>query len=152
MVVESFAAAGSDAAVPFQSNGTIVFEATDADAIVAEVVAMLGALGYRRDCFVMPASELSAIAHAWAGSPAVSRLELTLHDGGTLDVDGELATREAERRRCRLIASGPGWVVVLNDRERESNGTPAVEHAIGGSATSRSLRTVLRLLDRHALR
>lgn len=150
MVVESFVAAGSDDAVPFQSNGTIVFDAQEADGIVAAVVATLAARGHPRDCFVMPVSDLARIAQAWAGSPLLSRLELTMHDAGTLDLQSELAVAEAGRRRCRPMESGAGWVVVLNDRDRESNGTPAVEHAIAGPATSRSLRTVLRLLDRHA--
>lgn len=149
MIVEAFVSAGCDDAVPFQSNGTVVFEASDADGVVADVVGMLGARGFPRDCFVMPESDLAFIARAWASSPMLSHLELTLHGAGTLDVDDQLATRETERRRCRLMASGPGWVVVLNERERESNGTPAVERTIDGPATSRSLRTVIRLLDRH---
>ncbi|TQK18828.1 uncharacterized protein DUF1697 [Microbacterium sp. SLBN-154] len=108
MIVEAFVSAGIDDAMPFQSNGTVVFEAADADGIVADVVGMLGARGFPRDCFVMPASDLAAIARDWEGSPTLSRMELTVHSGGTLDINHQLATHEAERRRCRMMASGPG--------------------------------------------
>ncbi|WP_344736882.1 hypothetical protein [Microbacterium awajiense] len=48
-----------------------------------------------------------------------------------------------------MLDAGEGWVVTLNDRERESNATPTVERLTGGRATSRSMTTVRRLLDRH---
>ena len=57
-------------------------------------------------------------------------------------------THEALRRRCAVTDHGPGWAIVTNDRDRQSNGTPAIEAALGVRATSRGLPTLVRLVDR----
>jgi len=149
MILAAFASAGCDDVSTFQSNGTVVFRSDDPRDAVDDAVIRLCDLGYPRDCFTVPASDLAEIVRAYAGSPESSRLEITLHGTGTIDRDDAEVAREAARRRCRLVASGPGWVVSLNERERESNATPVVERITGGPATSRSMGTMRRLLDRH---
>ncbi len=60
----------------------------------------------------------------------------------------ERTAREAARRRCRLLQTGPGWTVVLDERDRESNGTPVLERITGAPASSRGLPTLVQLVDR----
>ncbi|WP_345544077.1 hypothetical protein [Microbacterium jejuense] len=151
MILDAFAVAGCDGAVTFQSNGTVVFSAAEPDAVVADAAAMLDSLGYPRAGFAMAASEIANLGRTYATAQAASRMELTLHGADVIDLDDDAVVRAATHRRCRVIASGAGWVVSLNERERESNGTPVVEQVTGGPATSRSIGTVLRLLDRHGL-
>ena len=151
MIRDAFAAAGCHDVTTFQSNGTVVFGATEPDAVVADALAMLDSLGYPTHGFVMPAPELAEIARAYAAAPEVSRMELTLHGGAAIDLDEDEVERAAAHRRCRFVASGPGWVVSVNERERESNATPVVEQVTGGPATSRSIGTVVRLARRHEL-
>jgi len=151
MIRDAFAAAGCRDAVTFQSNGTVIFEAAEPDAVVADALAMLDSLGFPRHGFVMSVPEVGAMAATYGAAPDVSRRELTLHGAELIDVDDDDVVRAAAHRRCRLIGTGPGWVVSVNERERESNATPVVEQVTGGPATSRSIGTVVRLLDRHEL-
>lgn len=151
MIRDAFDAAGCDDAATFQSNGTVVFAAAEPDAVVADALAMLESLGYPRDGFFMSAPGLAQIARGYAAAPEVSRMELTLHRGDAIDLADDEAVRAAAHRRCRLVASGAGWVVSVNERERESNATPVAEGVTGGAATSRSIGTVVRLLDRFGL-
>ena len=75
-------------------------------------------------------------------------MELTLFPAGHVIADDDTLAREAGRRRCAAIELGPGFAVVMNDNDRESNGTPTVQAVLGVPATSRGLRTLVRLVDR----
>ena len=51
-------------------------------------------------------------------------------------------------RRCTIVRGGPGFAVCVNDRERESNGTPTLERMLDVRVTSRGLPTLRRLVER----
>jgi uncharacterized protein (DUF1697 family) len=150
-LVGAFVDAGCPDAVAFQSNGTIVFETDDPDAAIADALAALEARsGIAREGFGMPLSDLARIVEAHAGEPEGHRRELTLHTGGVIAASDPDVMREAAHRRCRVVDAGPGWAVLLNERDRESNGTPVVERLTGARATSRGIPTLTRLVDRFA--
>ena len=48
-----------------------------------------------------------------------------------------------------MLDASSRHALVLNHRERRSNGTPVLEELLGVPATSRGVPTLLRLLDRH---
>ncbi|QEW02304.1 hypothetical protein [Microbacterium lushaniae] len=119
------------------------------DAGVADVVAALAARsGAEREAFRMPVAELARIIDAFGGGPEEPRRELTLHAGSVREIEDATVSAEAARWRCRFLGAGEGWVVTENERDRESNATPLVEHLTGMPATSRGLRTVAGLVDR----
>ncbi|GAA1918253.1 hypothetical protein GCM10009775_08550 [Microbacterium aoyamense] len=152
-IVAAFRAAGAVDAVTFQSNGTVVFTARDAAAAAVAVRHRLGDDGVFDDLIeVRPLSFLELIVAEHAGAPDAHRRELTLFDEAVRLGDASIAHREATKRRCSVVADGAGWAVVLNDRDRQSNGTPAVQAIIGAPATSRGLPTLARLIDRFAAR
>lgn len=147
----AFADAGAGDAVTFQSNGTIVFGSDEPDALIADAVEALAArTGLEREAFGMPLAAVVAIVDAHAGERDGHRRELTCHAGGIIDQDAPDVVREAAHRRCRVVAAGDGWAVLLNERDRESNGTPVVERITGAAATSRGIPTLVRLVDRFA--
>lgn len=131
-----------------QSNGTIVFSArsADVDSLVRDAVAALArAAGHARELFAMPLDTLRPLVDEHGSALDAHRRELTLHGGGVLPPDAP-ALLEAERRgHCTVIDAGPGWVVTLNHRDRQSNGTPVVEQVLGVPATSRSFVTLARV-------
>lgn len=151
-LVSAFADVGCPGAVPFQSNGTVVFGVDDPKGVADDIRSELATRGYDRACFTLPLDVLSGIAEPFAGAPDADRTELTLHAAVTLDLDDPHVTSVAAHRRCRLVAIGDGWTVSVNERPRESNATPVIERLTDAPATSRSLRTVLRLVDTHAPR
>lgn len=147
----AFADAGAPDAVPFRSNGTIVFAAEDPAAVIADVeLALAARTGSAREGFGMPLAAVARIVDVHAGAPDAHRRELTLHRDGVIDADDPEVVREASHRRCRIVDAGAGWAVLLNERDGESNGTPVVERVTGGPATSRGLPTLVRLVDRFA--
>jgi len=150
-IIGAFADAGCRDAAPFQSNGTVVFEADDPAAVVETVVAAIAArTGLERDGFWIPLHDLVAVVAAHGATPDPRRHEFTLHRGGTIDYDDPDVIREAAYRRCEVIDSGPGWTIIRNDRAGEGNATPVVERLTGGRATSRGLPTLIRLAGRFA--
>lgn len=150
-LLAAFADAGCIEAVAFQSNGTVVFTDAAPDRLADDVrVAIAARTGLDRDIFAMPLEHVANLMGEFAAESDASHRELTLHGGGIIDVDDPAVRAEAARRRCRLIASGPGWVLTTNERDRESNATPVVERLTGGPATSRGLPTLVRLVDRFA--
>lgn len=151
-LVSALADAGCPGAMPFQSNGTVVFECDDPDGVADDVVSALASRGHDRACFVLPLEVLSDIAEPFADAPDVDRTELTLHASVSLDLDDPQVAATAAHRRCRIVAAGEGWTVSVNERPRESNATPVIERLTDAPATSRSLNTVLGLVDRHAPR
>ncbi|MGL4256325.1 MAG: hypothetical protein ACRCSL_08325 [Microbacterium sp.] len=179
-LLAAFTDAGFPDAVPFQSNGTVIFRSgapagapapagvpaparasdsarasdpadPDLDGILEDVRAALTArCGVDREVFGMPLRQVVEQVDVHATAPDAARRELTLHRGGIVDLDDPVAVEEAARRRCRLVAAGAGWTIAINERDRESNATPVLEHLTGGPATSRGLPTLIRLVERFA--
>ncbi|KAA9151865.1 DUF1697 domain-containing protein [Microbacterium lushaniae] len=148
-ILSAFADAAYPDAVTYRSNGTVVVGGAIDDAGVADVVAALAARsGAERGAFRMPMAELPRIIDAFGGGPEAPRRELTLHAGSVLEIEDATVSAAAARWRCRFLGAGAGWVVTENERDRESNATPLVEHLTGMPATSRGLRTVAGLVDR----
>lgn len=145
-LVAAFVEAGCRDPAPFQANGTVVF--TGEPARADDALQLLAArTGVHREVYTRELDELYDIIAAHRDEPDAARRELTLHDGGTIEID-EVSRREAAHRRCRLLESGPGWVVTLNERDRESHATPVVERLTGRPATSRGLPTLSRVIAR----
>ncbi|WP_374315875.1 hypothetical protein [Microbacterium sp.] len=183
-LLAAFTDAGFPDAVPFQSNGTVIFHSgapagtpapagvpararaparasdsarasdradPDLDGILEDVRAALTArCGVDREVFGMPLRQVVELVDVHATAPDAARRELTLHRGGIVDLDDPVAVEEAARRRCRLVATGAGWTIAINERDRESNATPVLGHLTGGPATSRGLPTLIRLVERFA--
>lgn len=152
-LLRAFAAAGASDAVSVQSNGTVVVESTDPSTLAEAVEdALEAATGIRREVFALPLTVIASIVTEHAVGPAASRCEVSVYEGSGFDAGSPVA-RDAQRRgRCRVLSvgdhEGAAWAVVLNDAERQSNGTPVVERIMGGPATSRSLATLRRVVER----
>lgn len=150
-ILAAFADAGCPGAVPFQSNGTIVFEADDPAAVTETAVLSIAArTGLERDAFWISLDDLLAVVEAHGATLDPRRHEFTLHGGGTIDPTDPEVIREAVSRRCEVIDSGLGWTIIRNERAGEGNATPVIERVIGGRATSRGLPTLIRLAGRFA--
>jgi uncharacterized protein (DUF1697 family) len=150
-IADAFAAAGADEIELFQSNGTVLFAADDPEVVLDRAVAALAAAsGHEREAYGMPLAELARIVDAHAAAVDAGRRELTLHGGGTIDLDAPDVVAQAARVRCVIVDAGPGWIVSTNERDRESNATPLAQRLTGTPATSRGLPTLVRLVDRHA--
>lgn len=155
-LLRAFAAAGAPDALSFQSNGTIVFtaRAAEADVVAQDAVAALArAAGHVRDVFTASLRSLRPLVDEHGSALDAHRREVTLHGGPALAPES-VALLDAERRaHCTVLDSAPGRVLTLNLRDRQSNGTPLVEHLLGIPATSRGLPTLVRLfatVDREA--
>lgn len=150
-ILAAFTEVGAADALSFQSNGTVVFTAPPGQGesqAHRAVVALARTAGLEREVFTRPLDFLRPIVAAHGSTADAHVRELTLHGGPELEPD-DPAVLEAERlARCTVLDAGPGWVVTLNHRERQSNGTPLVERVIGTPATSRGLPTLARLLDK----
>lgn len=150
-LLSAFAAAGATDALSFQSNGTIVFtaRAAEADGLAQDAVAALARVArHEREVVTASLASLRPLVDEHGSAIDTHRRELTLHGGPALEPDS-VALLEAERRaHCTVLDSAPGWVVTLNLRDRQSNGTPLVEHVLGIPATSRGLPTLVRLLEK----
>lgn len=142
----AFLNAGCHDPAPFQSNGTLVFGGDPALAHDA-MDALAARTGVEREVFTLALDELRDIVTRHGDASDSGRRELTLHGGDALVLDAH-TEREAARRRCRILDSGAGWIVTLNERDRESNATPVIERLTGRPATSRGLPTLTRLISR----
>lgn len=148
-LVEAFAEAGVRDAVAFQSNGTVIFAAEDGQSVADDVRERLAARGAFDDAvYARPLEAIALLVDRHAERVEAGRMELTLFPAGHVIADDDTLAREAGRRRCAAIELGPGFAVVMNDNDRESNGTPTVQAVLGVPATSRGLRTLVRLVDR----
>lgn len=146
-LLAAFRAAGCEDPHAFRSNGTVVFGGDPGSA--ADAVGVLAArTGVGREVFVVALGQLVDIVSDHADTPDAHRRELTLHAPVTI-ADDERTAREAARRRCRVLQTGPGWAVLVNERERESNATPVLERITGAPASSRGIPTLAGLVDRH---
>jgi uncharacterized protein (DUF1697 family) len=148
-LVDAFRAAGADDASSFQSNGTILFTAMDAAALAIDIRERLAARGVFDDLVEVRSLdfiERVVVEHATAADG--HRRELALFDIALRLGESSTVVREATRRRCSVVDDGPGWAVVRNDRDRQSNGTPTVQAITGSPATSRGMPTLVRLVER----
>lgn len=143
-LVAAFVEAGCHDPVPFQSNGTVVFEG-DAERAQDAALALTAHAGVEREVFTLTLDRVREIVSDHSPAPDANRRELTVHRGGPITIN--TATQaEAAHRRCALLDSGDGWTVTVNERERESNATPTLERLTGAPATSRGLPTLIRLV------
>lgn len=148
-LVDAFRAVGAGEVVAFQSNGTVVFTARDAAATAVGVRELLATKGVFDDAIeVRSLAFIERIVVDHAGAADGGRRELTMFDAAQRLGEASIVRHEASRRRCAVIDDGPGWAVVLNDQDRQSNGTPTVQAVIGAPATSRGLPTLSRLVER----
>lgn len=148
-IVDGFADAGCPDAQPFQSNGTVVFEADDpAGAVAAAAEAIAVRSGHERDILWMPLDDLVAVVDEHGDAPDPGRHEFTLHHGDAVAADGPDAIALLQRAQCSIVDVGPGWALVRNDIDGQGNATPLLERLTGGLATSRGLPTLVRLVSR----
>lgn len=136
--------AGAVEAQAFQSNGTVVFAADDAALVASRLRALLAADDRPADVQVIALERLRGIVAAVPAEHPVGRLELCLVDPGAA-----LPAPPVAGRRCTGIAAGEGWMLVLNERDGESNGVPSLERLLGARATGRGIPTLQRLLAAH---
>lgn len=154
-VLEAFRRAGADQAVSVRSNGTIVFAAETLDTpdaareLAERAMAELAQLMVRDlEVFTMPLPMLLPIVAEHGAAVDAERRELTLFDAERFAPD-PLALAAAEHRaQCTVLEHGVGWLVALNHRPGQSNGTPLAEHLLGVSATSRALSTLSMAVER----
>lgn len=150
-ILAAFADAGARDAMAFQSNGTVVFAAEEPHAVMDDAMAALSARsGLERVGFWMAMPDVIGLVEAHTDEPDAARRELTLHSGGTIDRQDPHVRSVAAHRRCEIVDAGFGWIVSVNERDRESHATPVAETLTGGPATSRGLPTLVRLIDRFA--
>jgi hypothetical protein len=136
--------AGACEAASFQVNGTVVLTAEDPQAVADEAAARLtGACGYADVVLVRPLDWLAALGL----EEVTGNAEVTLFDGPA--VFPEPLPWVPERGDVTVLSADGRHAVVLNHRERRSNGTPVIERRLGVRATSRGIPTLLRLLARH---
>lgn len=148
-VLQAFEVSGAREPWTFQSNGTVVFDSDDPDAVVdGAVLAVAARSGVEREAFWISFPELERVVAVHESAPDAVRRELTLHGGGLIDLSSDRVVREAAHRGCVMVDAGHGWVVSANERDRESNATPVVERLTGGLASSRGIPTLRRLVDR----
>jgi hypothetical protein len=150
-ILAGFADAGCPDAVPFQSNGTVLFDAEHpADALETVVASIAAHSGLERDGFWLLLAEIVRVVDVHGASPAPRRYEFTVHGGGTIDTAEPAVVESAAFRRCEIVDSGAGWTLTRNQRDGEGNATPVIEQVTGGPASSRGLPTLVRLVDRFA--
>ena len=148
-ILAGFADAGCRDVVPFQSNGTILFDSDDPAAVVETVAASIAARsGLERDAFWIPFDELVAVVDRHGDVPDPRQHEFTVHGGGTIDRGDPEVVRTADARRCDIVDTGPGWTLTRNRNAGEGNATPTIEQLTGGRASSRGLPTLVRLVAR----
>jgi len=79
---------------------------------------------------------------ALVGPKADAATEVTVFDPAI----GLAVALPHRSRRCTVVAAGPGFVIVVNDRPGLSDGTPTIEGLIGSAASSRSVSTLRRVV------
>ena len=145
-LVEAFELAGAREVIPFQSNGTVLFDAADPDACARAVIDRLATASPWSDvAFVRSTEWLSAfVLEPATDASTFARAELSLFDESVSPVD----SLPLVGKRCTVVSGGRGFAVTENDRDNESNATPTLERALGVAVTSRGLLTLSRLVER----
>jgi len=135
----------------FQSNGTVVFDADDpVEAGERASAAIAARSGHAREVFSIGLASLAETVDRHRDAGHLRQYEFTLHGGGHLDPTAADVRKEADRHRCEIVDSGPGWAVVHNRIDGEGHATPVLESLTAGPATSRGLPTLTRLIRRFA--
>ncbi len=146
VLVGAFIAAGAESVTNFQTNGTVVFSATDAAAVVAQVrPLLLAATGYSDTVVVRSKAwlaelgpRLDADLHggevALFDAPEVPELELPWVDGA-----GEVAVMELDTLHAVTAWAAEGTA-------RGSN--PTLTRMLGVAVTCRGIPTMVRLATR----
>ena len=147
-LLEAFVMAGALDVTPFQTNGSVIFNAPDPDSCTRTVVDRLVATSQWDDvAFARSAEWLSAFVVALGiDAPTFARAELSLFDESASPV-GSLPLTGT---RCVVVSGGQGFALTQNDRDNESNATPTLERSLGIPVTSRGLPTLSRLAERLA--
>ncbi len=145
-LVDAFETEGATDVLSHQVNGTVAFTAPDgraAQEVADAVAARLGPVSEWTDVVLVRSVE-------WLESLDVDGLpdgcELTLMDGP--EPFPEALPWDPGRGEVTVLRADGRHAIVLNHRERRSNGTPVVERRLGVPATSRGIGTVQRLLAR----
>jgi uncharacterized protein (DUF1697 family) len=144
-LVAAFERAGATGAMPFQSNGTVLFDAPGPDESANETIELLAAESPWRDVAFVRSAEwlLGLVTDLARDEPKLSRTELSLFDISVSPVD----RLPLAGHRCTVVSGGPGYDITENDRDRESNATPTLQRALGLRVTSRGLPTLTRLVE-----
>jgi len=131
-LIDAFIRAGARDVRPVRGNGTVLFDGAAGLAHLAtEWLAPWDDVVFVRDALW--------VAQTVVGVDDSPRAELTLFD--------ESATVRPQRgRRCEIISSGPGFAVVLNDNDGQSDGTPTIERLLARRATSRGIPTLRKVV------
>ncbi len=142
-LLDAFADAGINTASSFQVNGTVVFEATDPQALADDVARRLAPVcGYADAVLVRPLAWLAGL-HL---DPLPAGTELSLFDGP--ESFPEVLPWRAPRGDVTILRADGLHAVSANDDPRRSNGTPVLERRLGVPVTSRGVPTIQRLLAR----
>ena len=147
-LIAAFGLVGVPDAVPFQNNGTVLFDAPDPVACTRAVVERLAATSPWSDVALVRNAEwlIAFMAGLRIDASTFRRTELSLFDESSSPSDKLPLTGKG----CTVVSGGPGFAVTRNDRDRESNATPTLERALGVAVTSRGLPTLSRLVERLA--
>lgn len=141
-LVDAFVAGGGREVRPVRSNGTVIFEADEAERCLAAVLEQLhGASAWGDVGFVRDAAWLAERAGEFPADVAPPLVELSLFDGEfahPLPLAG---------KGCSVIRAGVGYAITVNDAMGTSQATPTLERALGTPVTSRSASTVRLVLD-----
>ena len=145
-VVEALELAGAQGVVPFQSNGTVLFDARDPDACARAAVDRLAASSPWSDVALVRSAEwlITFVSALRIDGSTFGRSELSLFAESVSPVN----SLPLAGARCTVVSGGAGFAVTENEREGESNATPTLERALGVPVTSRGLPTLSRLADR----
>lgn len=130
----------------YQTNGTVAFDAPDAPATLARVIATLtAACGWDDVAPVRPLALVREIAALPLPEPQLlTTHHVTLFDA-TLDQDSGWTTADG---RLVVLARGPGWAACASRRVGGRIGDPTVviQGLTGVRATTRTIGTIRRLV------
>ena len=145
-LLEAFSQSGAKDVLPFQSNGTVLFDSPLPQECMNDAVARLVTSSPWNDVAFMRSAEwLVAYLTALAlDQSAFTRAELSLFDESRSPIEH----LPLAGKRCMVVSGGFGFALTENERAGESNATPSLERALDVKVTSRSLLTLSRLADR----
>lgn len=145
-LVDAFAAAGAESVTNFQTNGTVIFSATDPTEVVERVRPLLrAATGYEDTVIVR--------SHAWLAELGL-RLDPDLHGGEVALFDA----REVPALELPWV-HGAGQVTIVEMDERHAvtawaaagtahGSNPTLTRMLGIPVTCRGIPTMIRLATR----
>src|SRR5664279_4287551 len=124
-LIDAFELAGAPGALPFQGNGTVLFDAPDPVACTLVAVERLETTSPWSDvAFVRSAEWLVAFMASLQVDPStMRRTELSIFDESNSPDD----RLPLSGKGCMVISGGPGFAMTENDRDGDSNATPTLE-------------------------